>query len=455
MNYSNYPFSNFPWVEYNHRLGRYMVSPQRLSMYLTGSDSPVILKAVEDLGRTRPIIFRYANGYYYPVSWNKLNGLIKSFMPPELRTSRNVKDVIYEIETERSVSRDVFDSDEDIVNFANGIYHISSGKLTKHTPKVLSSIQISCKFDADLTLERDAPVFSKYLNDLTSGDALDQTFLLEYIGAILSNVPGYRFKKCLFLVGRGDTGKSQLRQLVSSLIGSANCQTIDLSKLNDRFSTSQLYGIRLGGSGDVASIRVQEMATLKNLTGGDDVNAEYKGKDAFSFKYRGFLWFNANDLPPFGGDRGKHVYDRFSIIQCNNVISPEHQDKELLDKLMKEKDAIASVSIKYLAAAVKRGYTFTESESMIASREEYMERNNSLVVFVRDRCEMTGRTKRSTFRRIYLEWCKSENAFPEQTRNIDTTLREYFDIVPIKASEYYYPLTIKDSIRLAFSYGGD
>lgn len=122
---------------------------------------------------------------------------------------------------------------------------------------------------------------------------------------------------------------------------------------------------------------------------------------------------------------------------------------------MKEKDAIASVSIKYLAAAVKRGYTFTESESMIASREEYMERNNSLVVFVRDRCEMTGRTKRSTFRRIYLEWCKSENAFPEQTRNIDTILREYFDIVPIKASEYYYPLTIKDSIRLAFSYGGD
>ena len=121
MNYSNNPFSNFPWVEYNHRLGRYMVSPQRLSMYLTGSDSPVILKAVEDLGRTRPIIFRYANGYYYPVSWNKLNGLIKRFMPPELRTSRNVKDVIYEIETERSVSRDAFDSDEDIVNFANGI----------------------------------------------------------------------------------------------------------------------------------------------------------------------------------------------------------------------------------------------------------------------------------------------------------------------------------------------
>lgn len=318
MNYSNNPFSNFPWVEYNHRLGRYMVSPQRLSMYLTGSDSPVILKAVEDLGRTRPIIFRYANGCYYPVSWNKLNGLIKSFMPPELRTSRNVKDVIYEIETERSVSRDVFDSDEDIVNFANGIYHISSGKLTKHTPKVLSSIQIPCKFDADLSLERDAPVFSKYLNDLTSGNALDQTFLLEYIGAILSNVPGYRFKKCLFLVGRGDTGKSQLRQLVSSLIGSANCQTIELSKLNDRFSTSQLYGIRLGGSGDIASIRVQEMATLKNLTGGDDVNAEYKGKDAFSFKYRGFLWFNANDLPPFGGDRGKHVYDRFSIIQCNS-----------------------------------------------------------------------------------------------------------------------------------------
>ncbi|MFQ9802377.1 MAG: hypothetical protein ACLR23_29660 [Clostridia bacterium] len=59
--------------------------------------------------------------------------------------------------------------------------------------------------------------------------------LLEYIGAILSNVKGWRFKKLLILVGAGNTGKTQLRELTMNLLGRENCISIDMKKINERF----------------------------------------------------------------------------------------------------------------------------------------------------------------------------------------------------------------------------
>ena len=47
------------------------------------------------------------------------------------------------------------------------------------------------------------------------------------------------------------------------------------------------------------------------------------------------------------GDKGKHVYDRFLIVSCDNVIPPEERDPELLEKLLAEKEIIVSVAIKY------------------------------------------------------------------------------------------------------------
>ena len=52
------------------------------------------------------------------------------------------------------------------------------------------------------------------MHTLTNGDARLQQLLLEFIGACISNIKGWRMKKALFLVGDGNTGKSQLKSLV-------------------------------------------------------------------------------------------------------------------------------------------------------------------------------------------------------------------------------------------------
>ena len=109
-------------------------------------------------------------------------------------------------------------------------------------------------------------------------------------------------------MGAGNTGKTQLRELTMNLLGRDNCVSIDMKKINERFGAAQLYQKRLAGSGDMSTVEISEMAVIKNLTGGDSLFAEYKGKDGFSFRYDGLLWFNANALPHFRGDRGEHVF---------------------------------------------------------------------------------------------------------------------------------------------------
>ena len=63
-----------------------------------------------------------------------------------------------------------------------------------------------------------APNFISYLNFLTNNSEDKKTLLLQFIGVCISNIKGYRLKKALFLVGDGNTGKSQLKSLIEKIL---------------------------------------------------------------------------------------------------------------------------------------------------------------------------------------------------------------------------------------------
>ena len=103
-------------------------------------------------------------------------------------------------------------------------------------------------------------------------------------------------KKALFLVGDGDTGKSQLKSLVERLLGKGNFIGIDLREIESRFGTGAIYNTRLAGSSDMSFLAVVEMKIFKKTIGGDSLFAEVKGQQAFEFTYNGLLWFCMNRL---------------------------------------------------------------------------------------------------------------------------------------------------------------
>lgn len=442
MDFKKHDISNHevcPWFDGDK------IYPQRLHMHIRNQHDFI---SVVDTKRNYAYHFLYDvdKGYYEMLSDRECSLFIKSHLPEERRTSNHWGQVLKELNTDDAIDMSMMDSDESIINFKNGILNIKTNKLQPHSPNILSSVQIPCDFRPDLTL-KDAPVFSGFLDDLTSGKDELKTILLEYMGAIISNVKGYKYKKLLILHGAGNTGKSQLRSLIMDLLGEQNCHSISLQQLNSRFGPAQISGKRFVGSGEVNSISLDDINTIKELTGGDAINAEFKGKDGFSFKFGGFLWFNCNVLPSFKGDQGEHVYERFIIVPCNNIIPKEKRDSTILDKMLAEKEAIVSVAVKHFQRTVAE-HTFSEGPIIRAVRRDYQGINNSVHEFVDSQCIIgEGRTRRPVFYREYEAWAKDNhitNVLGKMA--IALTLEQDYGLSPKRIQgEFYYPITVKKS----------
>ncbi|MEG1008840.1 MAG: phage/plasmid primase, P4 family, partial [Clostridia bacterium] len=322
-------------------------------------------------------IFWYENGVYKHINEDVFKSYIKDYITKvdyNLYKSYIINEVYKDLTTDRVfIEKDEVNKEEKYINFENCILDIETMEMIPHSSKIISTIQIPCIWSNNDT---ETPVFDGYINDLSNYQNDVKSTLLQYMGACMSNVKGYRFKKALFCVGDGNTGKSQLKCLTESLLGKNNYSGVDLSKLEERFGTSNLYNKRLAGTSDMSFISIKELNEFKKLTGGDSISIEFKGKDGFSYTYNGFLWFCCNKLPKFSGDNGDWVYNRIIVIKCNNVIPYEKQDKMILDKMILEKNGIIRKAICEFKKAIDNGYKFIISDEINNNSENYKKDND-------------------------------------------------------------------------------
>lgn len=362
----------------------------------------------------------YENGYYKIISDNELKGIIKKHITDFDITLLDMKDVLEvfkDLTTDRCfVNEDELNADENVINFRNGLLYLDTLELKPHTPEIYSTIQIPCNWNPKQSAEKGAPVFTDFLNTFTGGDEEKQKFLLQYMGVCLSNIRGYRMKKSLFMVGEGNTGKSQLKALTEKLLGTGNSAAIDLSDLEERFGTSMIYGKRLSGSSDMSYVSVKELKVFKQITGGDSIFAEFKHKPAFEYVYKGLLWYCTNKLPKFGGDRGGWVYNRIIVLRCDNVIPPEKQDKRLLDKMYAEREAIVYTAVMGAKEVLENGLRFDIPQDCIAEGEQYKKENSPVASFYEECCEMRKSDSfddNCTTKKMYevfKAWCMDNNS---------------------------------------------
>ena len=429
---------------------------------------------VRDSGKQGLLKYVYEDGCYKLYSTDMFLGVIKQYIADydeELVKMSKVNEAYQHIVTDLTyIGQDDLNADEEIINFRNGLLSLKGNPpfLMPHTPAVLSTIQIPCDW---IGRETPTPVFNRYLSTLTNGDPQLQQLLLEFIGACISNIKGWRMKKSLFLVGDGNTGKSQLKSLVERLLGKGNYIGIDLKEIEARFGTGAVYGTRLAGSSDMSFLTVDELKTFKKMTGGDSLYAEFKGQQAFEYTYGGLLWFCMNRLPKFGGDDGQWVYDRIMVVNCPNVIPKEKQDKQLLDKMYAERDGIVYKAITALQTVISNGYRFSEPESVANARKEYQHTNSTVVSFfeecmcpwplgrINPHCT-TGRIFK-----VYRAWCQDNNQGYAKTakefrEELATYLGTTFAAMTTrqKGNTYYreYSLTqeAKDQYQREYGYDG-
>ena len=425
-------------------------------------------------------LYLYRDGVYVLQSDDDFKGFIKGHIPRECYRSKDVDEVFKDLHTDSSGGKHSanigdLNADEDIINFHNGIYHLSTGKLTPHDPKYLSTIQYPLDFKPKSECHNGG-AFDRFINYHLGGDMEQVQLILEFMGVALSNIDASRMKKALFVIGDGNTGKSQLKNLLTRLIGSQNCAPLELSDLEQRFGTAALYQKRLAGCNDMSNLRIEELSAFKKLTGGDVISAEFKGKPHFSFKFRGLLWFCANEPPLFGGDRGKWVYDRIVMVKPSGVAYPldtppfdgiVYIDPHLQDKLWAEREYIVSRAISALQDVIKRGYRYSLTDTNKRYVAEYQTENSSTLTFFDECCQprpMKGKYDNCTKARlyqVYVQWCKlnSRHGYYDKRKDFQKALDSIGAgrISTVKGVRYYSEFTLTPDAKQEYSfvYGAD
>ncbi len=451
-----------PFIIFTGRKGEAAtVHPSLLADYIR-ERVPFLL--VQDSGLNDTLLYVYDHGVYKVYSEKMMLGLIKEPVQQynlRLVSMPKIREAYSQLMTDPGYTPiDALDANESIVNFQNGLLYITADELRflPHTPKVYSTIQLSCDWIGE---ETSTPVFDRFLSDLTSGNEEEAQLLLQYMGACFSNVPGWRMKQSLFLVGPGDTGKSQLKSLTEKILGRGNYISADLQDIERRFGTGSIYGTRLIGSSDMSFMTVDELKTFKKFTGGDNLFAEFKGKQAFSHVFKGLSWFCANALPKFGGDDGSWVYDRFLIVRCGNVIPKEKQDHTMLDKLYEEREGIIYKAMKALQTVIADGFRFSEPESVKLAREEYHADNSTPIRFynecmcARKANDYKDRCSAQVIYDAYKAWCNDNvrHGYHKTAKEFRDTLAAHFgttyDSMKIHREDgnYYKGLTLKPEVR--------
>lgn len=383
------PWQYAPWIYEKNQKGNLGVNQGIIASCIKQNLS---YKLIGTPGSNKAMIFIYSNGVYKEISKKFLNEYISKYIPGSLVSSSLLNNVTDLLTNGYTHPYSILNGEKNIINLENGLYDVSTGEFKPHDSDYLSSIQLNVKYNPNYI---NHGYWDSFINTLTMGDSELKAIIQEWYGLILSNYNATYPKKLLLLYGPGNTGKSKLISVLEQLLGKDNSESIQMQELGGRFALGNIFKTRLLCYGDLPSRAIDDnsLTILKVITGGDTLSVERKGIDPFKVEYRGALMYSCNELPVITGDLGKHVFDRFMIIPCDNPIPKEQQNPNLLEQLLLDKEYIFAWSLEGLKRLLNNNFNFTYSEKSETAKKGYSLKSDNVRAFIEENYDITANKK--------------------------------------------------------------
>lgn len=344
---------------------------------------------------------------------------------------KDVQDIVKKMRWHPSCisEMDQFNRYETLINTRDGVLDFTTGEVQDHSPDFLFTYAVNASYLGPPKLVS-CPVFDSFcetsLAPLHRKDAETDRAIIEQKRRLLLEMIGYICCDCnagkcaLFLMGAPDSGKSIINKFIQSLFDpeKALISSIQPHQLSGRFDKAALFGKKLNAAGEIHGKNLRDISIFKSITGGDSIQAEYKGKDPFSFIPRCKLLFAGNVLPTFSeSDTTNAFMNRVKLLLFHHSIPKEKQDKDLSDKLFAERDAIFTRAVDALRELKNRNYDFTQPKESAEFLQSFKERGNSLQAFLKDRCviEPEAQIFNVDLYKAYKQYCQ-ENGFEAFSR---------------------------------------
>lgn len=299
-----------------------------------------------------------------------------------------------------------------VLVFKNHAFNPLTGEKLDFSPDHYSRNAIGYNFDSNAHCEE----WDNFIAQTFAGDSDSEqkiALLQEFMGLSLTNV--VKFQQTLMMFGAGSNGKSVILKVLESLVGEGNTSHVALKDFSGKFSLVKLTGKLVNIDSDVDYEAMKHDGVFKKIISGDEIMVEEKHQNGFKFRPCAKLWMAANVLPRIkNGALG--YYRRIIILEFNNVVKKEDQDKELINKLLEELPGILNWALVGLKRLMENN-AFTIPESSEAALKSYELENNHAKLFFDEKLVLVDQsvsqgTKKSI---VFEEFTKflSENQFPK------------------------------------------
>ncbi|MGI6607541.1 MAG: DNA primase family protein [Erysipelotrichaceae bacterium] len=245
-------------------------------------------------------------------------------------------------------------------------------------------------------------------------DVISETVDDKEIRALLEECIGYCFyrrnelSKAFILTGEKANGKSTFLSMVSHVLGENNISSLDLSELDERFSTALMAGMLANIGDDISDefLQGRSIALFKKIVSGNAIKAEYKGQDAFMYKPYVKLLFSANEIPRTKDKTGS-VLRRLVIIPFNAIFDKDSPDFDpyIIYKLksVKAMEYLVRIAVEGLERILENN-SFTESVKVKEALDSYEKDNNPILGFIEEDNDIENQSTEEVYRR-YRMYC--------------------------------------------------
>lgn len=279
---------------------------------------------------------------------------------------------------------DTMDSNDEMINLNNGIYHLGKNVLYPHHPD--HHITTILPFDYDPKAK--CPTWQRYLRS---------TFVLENgepdceMAALVQEAIGYslttstKHQIMFWCYGDGNNGKGTLFYVIKELLGSGRMELNVNSFYHNHYQLALLAGKRVATSAEVnGADKLAEDATIKALVAADPITVRMIMEKPFEMQPTVKLWWSMNKLPPID-ETSEGVWRRIRIIPFTKKFTGSEIILDLKDRLKAELPGIFNWAIEGLKRVIANNAICIPTRAAEV-KAEYKHESNVVEVFVDEMC---------------------------------------------------------------------
>jgi putative DNA primase/helicase len=380
-------------------------------------------------------VYIYIDGIYVPNGETFIKSKLDEIMGGEFVTSHVKKEVVGHVSDRTYVDTNAFDADDNILNLDNGLYDFANDVFLPHTHKHLSLCKSAVIYNPDAK----CPNIDTFIKDVAEPHRIQTVY--EIAGYAL--MPRKSVKRGFILLGKADTGKTQLINMLVNFVGKESTSTVNpIALARNTHTGADLYGKLLNVIDDLGDAPLAETGLIKSIIGEGMITCNQKNRVAFSFTPNVVNVWGCNTLPKtsdpcFG--------DKFDVLIFNNVYGGhDNPDRKLITKITTDEE-MSGLFNKAVRAyrAVDEGGQFTGSRSQTDRQMDWTLYSCPTAMFVSKRCTLEddkALLPKDVFHKLYDLWVKDVGTKREMKKEIKSYLESVgvYSIKQMKRNEPFY-----------------